>query len=89
MILMKIALNVKNTSKIVKPSKDNIILYDGCEWYVTTKNDLFCEYQAKIDALILENNQVKQDNERFKQEISSQILKMSEIIRNLYSKTGV
>lgn len=34
---MKIMLEVQNTKKGIKPSKDNIIIYDGDSWYVTTK----------------------------------------------------
>ena len=34
---MKLILEVKNNKKIINPSRDDILLYDGKEWFVTTK----------------------------------------------------
>lgn len=79
---MKIILNVKNTTKIIKPSSDNVILYDGKDWYVTTKQELFKEYNSKLK----EFERVIEENKEFKKEVAAQIVEMSNLIKSLYSK---
>ncbi len=77
---MQVVLTVKNTSKVLKPTKDNVLLYDGHMWYVTTKadllketNDLLKECQETLEAL-------KQQNLDFKAEVASQVKQMSDAI---------
>lgn len=79
---MKVVLEVKNISKVVKPSTNHVMLYDGKQWYITTKQDLFKEYDEKIKELEL----LKKENEKFKKDVLSQLMKMGEIIKKLYSK---
>lgn len=79
---MKLILNVKNSTKAVKPSSDNVILYDGKDWYVTTKQELFKEYNSKLK----EFEKVIEENKEFKKEVAAQIVEMSNLIKSLYSK---
>ena len=79
---MKILLDVKNVSKALKPSPENVMLFDGKDWYVTTKQQLFKEYDEKIAELDL----MIKENKEFKKNVASQLLEMSELIKNLYSK---
>lgn len=85
---MKIALEVNNLKKGIKPSKNDIIIFDGKNWYVTTKKDLFGEYERMIDAKILELSTLietlRSDNTAFKQNVSQQIVSMSDIIESVY-----
>ena len=85
---MKIALEVKNNSKIIKPSKNNVLLYDGKQWYITTKEDIFAEYEARIDKKLrqLDNliRALEKDNADFKEDVSKDILAISNVVKELY-----
>lgn len=87
---MKIALEVKNGARIMKPSKNNVILFDGKEWYVTTKQDIFAEYEmkieAKLNALQALIDELAADNEAFKSEVSNDILAINKIVKKLYEE---
>ena len=37
---MRVALDIKNLSKLNQPTENDVIIYDGKRWYVTTKDDL-------------------------------------------------
>ena len=87
---MKIALEVKNSKSIVNPSKNSVILYDGKQWYVTTKEDIFAEYEALMDKKIAQIerliNKLAGENAEFKQDVSRDILKINEIVKRMYEK---
>lgn len=90
---MEIALKVKNLSGVTKAKKDNILIYDGKEWYVTTKEQLFKEYDERFSKKLNEaSNKLKEfdemikENKQFKIEVASQLKEMSELIKKLYSK---
>lgn len=76
--MLKVGLEIKNGSKIFKPSKGDIIIFDGKEWYVTTKDDIFAEVNAKMQTM---ENELQLMRE-FKSEVSSQIAEMGKIIRD-------
>lgn len=89
---MKLTLDIKNFKRIIKPTKDDVILYDGKEWYVTTKKDLFEELSRKFDEreIEVENklSEIKNVIEEFKQikvENAKQISTMSKTIKDLIS----
>ena len=81
---MKIALEVKNNSKIIKPSKNNVIIYDGKQWYVTTKEELFEDFYKVLDKMQDALEKLKQENASFKSDVSSQILEITNIVENVY-----
>lgn len=89
---MKLAIDVQNANKILTPSPNNVIVFDGKRYYVTTREDLFREYELRCDKLLTEAKekiaQLETDNANFKKEISSQISTMAEIIEGLISKQG-
>ena len=85
---MKIGLDVKNISRAIKPKKNDVIIFDGKEWYVTTKKDLFDEYEQKLDEKLKELESLIKDNAIFKKEISGQIVKMSKTIRDFIKTQG-
>ena len=89
---MKLTLDIKNFKRIIKPTKDDVILFDGKEWYVTTKNDLFEELSREFDEreMEVENklNEIKNVIAEFKQikvENAKQISTMSKTIKDLIS----
>lgn len=89
---MKLVIDVKTNKKMLAPSKDNVILYDGKQWYITTKDDIFKEYQEKVDAKLTEvTNQLekeRKENEEFKANVSSQIVEISENVKKFIKLQG-
>lgn len=83
---MKIALTVKNTAKIVKPTVDDVIVYDGKEWYVTTKTEILKDSQKLLDECKAELENSRKEYDNFKKEVASQLFEMSELIKKLYSR---
>lgn len=85
---MKIALNIKNMRKAMRPANDDVIVYDGKEWYITTKETLFKEYQDKVDARLVAADAKIAEMEAYKGKISSQIAELAEIIRQFVKLEG-
>lgn len=83
---MKIALEVKNISKAIKPITDDVVVYDGKEWYVTTKSELLKEANETLEKCKEQLEKNKQEFENFKKDVASQLVEMSELIGKLYSK---
>ena len=89
---MKMVLDVKNPSLLKEPKKDQIIIFDGNKWYVTTKQDLFKEYEDKVDAKLeaLEKitNELVEANNQFKDSVSRDIIKITDVVEKIYIATG-
>lgn len=83
---MEIAFTVKNTSRALRPNKDDVLIYDGKMWYVTTKQDLFSEYDKKLAKLIQEKEQLIEENDNFKKEVARQMLEYGQLIREFITK---
>ena len=85
---MKIGLEIKNGSKVFKPKKDDVIIFDGKDWYVTTKNDIFEEYQNKVDAKLQAVQEALESIAEYKAQVSAQMVELSTIIRNFIRTQG-
>lgn len=85
---MKIALTVKNSSKVLKPTENDVIIYDGEDWYVTTKDKLLEESNHLLQNCKNELEKLKKENADFKREVASQLLQMSKLIEKLYGGQG-
>ena len=96
---MKVALNIKNLSKLKQPQENDVIIYDGKEWYVTTKEEilkeslkLVSESQKTLKELKEENEKFKKEltqlNEEFKTKISKDIIDITEIAKKLLELKG-
>jgi len=85
---MKVALNIKNMKKAIRPANDDVIIFDGKDWYITTKETLFKEYQDKVDAKIAEVNAKVAEMEAFKRETSSQIAELAKVIKQFVQMEG-
>lgn len=83
---MKIELEIKNVPKAIAPTKDNIILYDGKQWYITTKQDLFKEYDERFKAKIAACDEKIAEMNQQKADLARQMLEYGQIIRELASK---
>ena len=86
--MLKVGLEIKNGSRVLKPKKGDIVIFDGKEWYVTTKNDIFREYQEKVDAKIAEVNAKVAEMEEYKRETAAQIAEMANVIKQFVELEG-
>ncbi len=90
---MKTVLTIKNLSKMKTLKSDDMVLYDGKNWYVTTKEAIFKEYQEKVDkelaALKKEKDDLKASNDEFQLNVAKQINEMSSLIEQLVLNKGV
>lgn len=92
---MKIGLDVKNPKKAIKPNKSDLIVYDGKEWYVTTKEELYkdlCERLAQkekeLAAKVAECDEKIAEVNKLKVDVAKQLLEFGEIVTSLVSKEG-
>ena len=90
---MRLALEIKNPGKVIKPSKNDVVIYNGKEWYITTKEDLFKEFEERLSKKEKEiNDKIKECNEKIaeintlKADVAKQLLTFGEIVRDLVSK---
>lgn len=83
---MKIALTVKNSSRVIKPMENDVIIYDGEIWYVTTKEKLLEESNKLLAQCKKELENMKKEQAAFKRDVAEQLLQMSQLIETLYSK---
>lgn len=83
---MKLALDIKNTSRAVKPIKDDVIIYDGNSWYITTKENILKEDREMLENFKKENEKKNEEMKKLKKDVANQLYKMSELIKKLYSK---
>ena len=85
---MKVVLSVKNTSKIINPSENDVILYDGKQWYVTTKEEMFKEWTVLLNQANQKLQDLEDQNTQFKKEVGSQLREMTELIHKLFEAKG-
>lgn len=85
---MKVTFDIKNASKAIRPQSNDVIMFDGKDYYITTKDELLKEEKQLLLDCKKELKRVKEENEKFKKEISAQILDMSEIIKQMYTNRG-
>ncbi len=86
--MVKVGLNIKNGSKVFKPTPGDVIIYDGKDWYVTTKSDIFREYEEKMDEKLAEIGQKLFEIEEYKRQISAQMVEMSDTIKQFVKLQG-
>ena len=89
---MKLVLDVKNASALKQPREGQLIIYDGEKWYVTTRQELFKEYETKLDSKLeaMSNllDELKNENQEFKNSVSKDIIKISDIVETMYISQG-
>ena len=90
--MAKISLDVRNVKKIIRPTRNDVILYDGKEWYVTTKEDLFKDFNDRIEEReeefekrMKKLNDALKEFEQIKVDNAKQIAAMSKTLRELIS----
>lgn len=81
---MEVMLDIKNVPKAIKPTKDDVIVFDGKTWYITSKESLFKEAYKLIDEAKAELEKMRKENKEFKTKVATQLYEMSELIKKLY-----
>lgn len=80
---MEITLKLKNTSRGLMPQKDDVIVYNGSIWYVTTKEDILKETKDLLEECKTELEKTRKENSDFKKQVAQQLLDMSEVLKQI------
>lgn len=92
---MKIAIDLKNTSRGLKPKNDDVIIFDSKEkqWYITTKEELLKEDKKLLDecknqlkANEKEVEKMRKEYSEFKVKVAEQLFNMSEVMKKIVGK---
>lgn len=93
--MAKLVLEIKNPGRILKPERNDVIFYDGKDWYVTKKEEVFKELCSKLREKEKElDNKIKQCNEKIaevnklKTDVAEQLLEFGEIVKESLPKGG-
>ena len=81
---MEVVIDVKSIPKVMKPTVDDVIVYDGKKWYLTTKDSLLKEANDLVKKANSELARIKEENANFKKEVANQLSTMSKAIKGLY-----
>lgn len=81
---MEVMLDIKNVPKVMNPTQDNVIVFDGKKWYLTTKESLLSDAYDLLQECKSELESIKKENKEFKSNVSTQLIKMSNAIKKLY-----
>lgn len=85
---MRVALEIRNLSKLKKPTENDVIIFDGKEWYITTKEEILKEANDLLLACKQELANMKKENKEFKQQTSKDILELTNTVRSLLELKG-
>ena len=85
-IMVTIGLKIKNVSRAFKPEAGDVIIFDGKDWYITTKADLFKEYDERFASKIKECDEKIREMDRYQGEISEQLLEYGRIVKTFVEK---
>ncbi len=81
---MEVILDIKNVPKAIKPTKNDVIVFNGKQWYLTDKESLLGEAYALVEAAKQNLERIKEENNAFKAQVAKQLYDMSELIKQLY-----
>ena len=80
---MRIAIDVKNMSRMKEPSANDVIVYDGRQWYVTTKDEILKEANETLSKCEKTLARLEAENQEFKQQTSKDIIEIAETTKKL------
>lgn len=85
---MRVALDIKNMSKIKNPTANDVIIYDGKQWYVTTKEEILKEANDLLLECKKTLEQLRVENQEFKRQTSKDILEITDTTKKLLELKG-
>ncbi len=81
---MEVMLDIKNVPKVMKPTQNDVIVFNGKQWYITSKESLLQDAYKILEKCKLELEKLKKENKDFKNEVNEQLGFMSDAIKALY-----
>ena len=81
---MEVILDIKNIPKAMNPTHNDVVVFNGKTWYLTTKQDLLEDAYKLLAEATEELEKLKIENQNFKEQVNEQLGFMSEAIRKLY-----
>lgn len=81
---MEVMLDIKNVPKVMKPTEDDVIVFNGKQWYITSKESLLKDAYKLLENCKQELEKIKQENKDFKNEVNKQLVFMRDAIKALY-----
>ena len=81
---MEVVLDVKNVPKIMNPTKNDVIVFNGKQWYLTSKESLLEEACQLVEEAKKELENSRKENKEFREKVARQLYEMSESIKKLY-----
>lgn len=84
--MAQVLLDIKNVPKVMKPTQNDVVVFNGKEWYITTKESLFAEAYDLIGQCKQELEKLKKENSEFKKSVAKQIVDLSGLVEKLYKK---
>lgn len=84
--MAEVLLNIKNVPKVMKPTQNDVVVFNGKDWYITSKESLFAEAYKLIGECKAELEKVKKENSDFKKSVAKQLVELSELVEKLYKK---
>ena len=85
---MEVMLDIKNIPKAMQPTTNDVILFNGKTWYLTTREallkeayDLLKECKNNCEKSL---NEIKAENNEFKRTTADQMKRLVELVEKLY-----
>lgn len=80
---MEVIIKVKNISRVFNHKQGDVIVCDGKDWYITTKEDILKDAYNLIEECKAELDKTKAENAEFKKTCAKQIKDLSDAIQIL------
>lgn len=77
---MKLVLDVSTNKKAIYPSENNVVLYDGKKWYITTKQSLMEEYDQHFEQKLKECDKKMEQMTQLEKELAQQMLDLKNVV---------
>lgn len=81
---MEVILDIKNVPKAMNPTENDVIIFQGKTWYLTTKESLLADAYKVLEECKAELEKIKAENAEHKRTVAKQLYDMSELIKKLY-----
>lgn len=81
---MEVILDIENVPKAMNPTQDDVIVFKGKTWYLTTKKALMKEALDLVDECQKTLKTLESENSQFKKDVAKQIYDLSELVKKLY-----
>lgn len=81
---MEVILDIKNVPKVMNPTVNSVIVFNGKDWYLTSKESLLKEAYELVEEAKQSIEKLKEENTKFKSDVATQLQTMSDAIKLMY-----